>query len=910
MTRLAAAVFAVAAVASAAAKVLIGSLEAVDYGVGGRVYALNDRVLEVVGFQYDGSGPDARFWVRRESNGSGGGEVAPEEGSCGRVKLGRSRRKTVRVQLPAGMTVADVGWFGVWSEELGFEFGGVVVAAVKGLEKAGEGDLVCAEREREGGAEGSVGGGAPPAARIAEIFPVAPGWSCEELEQGQYQVRWEIQGLQIGFELVGRVTDAEYMAFGPSGSDAKTDLIGSDPVIAAVFEKGEWGARDYFVSGRRPCKDGAGICEDVAAGGTDRVQVKGGTRQGDLVRVQFARLLKKGDPIYDRAVNESGKTFISWAIGSMDAGVVGLYGSRTSAQGVDVAFDFTRKAENACKPLTAGGENGGTAAEKFEKPWDRPVLALEDGDNVVAVIGPSGGPRGLEAIAQRKGWGIAWFLGKEGKDPVLAPTVGVERGSAYTFKVRGGDDENSAERYNPFYITSSDKGGTEVKGEKVYAEPVAGKLCQLIGGDVDAKDYKNYIDSLKGDCLEDDKGAKDLKWKVAKDTPDTVYYQSRSNAYLGWKVRVFDAGKLDVAELEKSNVAIKASSGASSCSVEFKGEERTFSRCRKDLADKFDVYWDLEGGELTTLFTAEADDGDGYIAWGWGHDAMVPGNAVVVSIDPKSGDAVARDHALTSKSPAGVTVDSSSKLTALDAEATGKRMTGIFTRSLSDKVTNGETDAIWAVGGAPTKPNELSYHKSQGRARLDLSAAVAGDGEIVSDAKKLTALWKVHAWMMGIAWVVLAPLAIMTMRFGKKWNPLSFRLHQMGMILVFLLALAAFIIALVTGARNHIAHFAVGVAVMVLAVLVIVGGLFRPGKVAVTKRRVFFILHSNFGRLAWVLAVVNCFLGLGVAGSGIALFIIVGVGVALFTLVFGILSAMSHRFPPKEIADESGYQQA
>ena len=42
---------------------------------------------------------------------------------------------------------------------------------------------------------------------------------------------------------------------------------------------------------------------------------------------------------------------------------------------------------------------------------------------------------------------------------ILIPELVVTRGSEYTFIVEGGTDENSLNRYHPFYITDSINGG-------------------------------------------------------------------------------------------------------------------------------------------------------------------------------------------------------------------------------------------------------------------------------------------------------------------------------------------------------------------------------------------------------------------------------------------------------------------
>ncbi len=42
----------------------MGSLRNYNHGIGGTVYAKDERTLFIKDFKYDGAGPDAFFWVR------------------------------------------------------------------------------------------------------------------------------------------------------------------------------------------------------------------------------------------------------------------------------------------------------------------------------------------------------------------------------------------------------------------------------------------------------------------------------------------------------------------------------------------------------------------------------------------------------------------------------------------------------------------------------------------------------------------------------------------------------------------------------------------------------------------------------------------------------------------------------
>jgi hypothetical protein len=47
-----------------------------------------------------------------------------------------------------------------------------------------------------------------------------------------FQVRWKVNGDALDFELLGEIPEDSYMAFGVSGEDYGTAMIGADIVVA------------------------------------------------------------------------------------------------------------------------------------------------------------------------------------------------------------------------------------------------------------------------------------------------------------------------------------------------------------------------------------------------------------------------------------------------------------------------------------------------------------------------------------------------------------------------------------------------------------------------------------------------------------------------------------------------------
>lgn len=56
---------------------LIGSLKNYAHGIKGDVYAVDDTTIFIKGFCYDGTGPDAYFWVGNSSTPTPQGYIVP-----------------------------------------------------------------------------------------------------------------------------------------------------------------------------------------------------------------------------------------------------------------------------------------------------------------------------------------------------------------------------------------------------------------------------------------------------------------------------------------------------------------------------------------------------------------------------------------------------------------------------------------------------------------------------------------------------------------------------------------------------------------------------------------------------------------------------------------------------------------
>lgn len=763
---------------------VIGNLSTLAHEVSGTVYAVDDRTFEVQNLIYDGLGPAAYFWAGKGPVSSDGFRVSllPE---CKSEKLPQYQGDTIRVELPANTTINDIDYLSIWCETAAMNFGDVKIGAP--------------ERENvpvsSGGSMCGVGGGNSTSS-TGGTFPVMEGYNCEDLKEGEFQVRWKVEGANIDFELVGKVEQGTYMGFGVSGSPVRTDMTGSDVVIAA--EDGtNFVAIDYFLQSRAQCANGAGVCPDSIFGGNDSIAAGtvSGRRVGDTLMMKYRRPVAASDDNDKPFLLGAGeRTFLSWALGpyNQEAKLPQFHGGPMSFPKDNVAFEFGRTVTDNCKvPINAIGGEPETPAEEKMEPWTRkPLVGVTD---ITARIGPSGGKQGVAAITpDGNSWGIAWYLSPTnttGND-TLIPAVAVERGVAYTFRVFGGDNASNPGAHHPLYITSDADGGIATKNpedrgkEILYAgitnltkdgnnvtdftATAQGTLCELRGARGSNPDdfatFDEYHSSFNNSCTNsvDASSAGILEWTVPTDfEPQVVYYQCATHRDLGFKLVVFDKGQVDMERLiRESNGQLVAppaendtvlstpappasdSSNATDptnmnteCTVTFQGVPVSFTEC--DVNDEMmKVYWTAGNDGIDTLFVAKST---GWAGLGWGHSTMVPGNAAIAYLSPEGAVSIS-DYALQSRSTAGVQPGTSQGLTGTFAEidTTAGTISGRFTRPLTavgiPEIINGENSLIWAIGPSSPSGTELERHSERGSKTVSVTLATGSDASATGNS--------------------------------------------------------------------------------------------------------------------------------------------------------------------------------
>ncbi|CAH1641352.1 unnamed protein product [Spodoptera littoralis] len=517
------------------------------------VVVVDAQTLLVPNFSYDGEAPDAKFWVGRGDKPSPQGIRIPDENGK-EAPLRKYDKKTIVLTLPGELTVFDIGHFAVWCEAFTVNFGHVT------LPRAALANV-------------------PPSLKMLGVSPQSK-LNCEVLyDELAFEVRWAVAGDSIVLQLVAKLEDGEYMAFGVSGDNQKTQMVGGDPAVAWVDKRTLKGyAEDYYLDAKSQCAGVRGSCPDERlVDNTNSIRLLNAALVNGYSIVTYQRSLKAADEL-DRAVLTNGSQAIIWAIGPLNSrNEVSYHPHFTKG---DKLIEFGRPPVWNC-PMPEEDDAAAPAAPPPSLPapqpaqvikanpvpppkpvpkavpWEIPAIqCYEPPDGVFyAQMGPTGGKQGYSAITGHVGWGISWYI-----NGLLIPEINVIRGRKYTFVVEGGSNPDVPARYHPFYITNDPVGGyfhktdKEKEGIEIYAgvrrtrtgelTPTGvGRLCNWTpdSSGPEADDFPSfgaYQRSLTLVCEEGNPGV--VSWIPDRNTPNTVYYQCFTHRHLGWKINVLD----------------------------------------------------------------------------------------------------------------------------------------------------------------------------------------------------------------------------------------------------------------------------------------------------------------------------------------------------------------------------------
>lgn len=85
---------------------------------------------------------------------------------------------------------------------------------------------------------------------------------------------WKVVGEYVEIELIGRIEEDQYMAFGISGRNGHSQMVGGDVVVAFYDRKmRRFRAEDYYLSALAQCDGKQGVCPDERIGGRNDAEL-------------------------------------------------------------------------------------------------------------------------------------------------------------------------------------------------------------------------------------------------------------------------------------------------------------------------------------------------------------------------------------------------------------------------------------------------------------------------------------------------------------------------------------------------------------------------------------------------------------------------------------------------------------
>ncbi|CAG4973312.1 unnamed protein product [Colias eurytheme] len=109
---------------------IIGRLTQYAHGIRGTVYAVDENTVFIRGFAYDGTGPDAYFWIGDTPQPSPEGILVPypeDYPSRDPPVLSAHSNSDILLRLPGGKRLRDIKWISVWCRRFTVNFGDVFI---------------------------------------------------------------------------------------------------------------------------------------------------------------------------------------------------------------------------------------------------------------------------------------------------------------------------------------------------------------------------------------------------------------------------------------------------------------------------------------------------------------------------------------------------------------------------------------------------------------------------------------------------------------------------------------------------------------------------------------------------------------------------------------------------------------
>jgi hypothetical protein len=108
----------------------------------------------------------------------------------------------------------------------------------------------------------------PPPSQTSTTTQRPKSKNCKELIDGKLQIQWEVQGDSVVIDLFGRMSEEQYMAFGLSGANGRSQMVNGD-IVVAFYDRSQLRFRveDYYISHLSQCDGKQGVCPDERIGG-------------------------------------------------------------------------------------------------------------------------------------------------------------------------------------------------------------------------------------------------------------------------------------------------------------------------------------------------------------------------------------------------------------------------------------------------------------------------------------------------------------------------------------------------------------------------------------------------------------------------------------------------------------------
>jgi len=224
-----------------------------------------------------------------------------------------------------------------------------------------------------------------------------------------------------------------------------------------------------------------------------------------------------------------------------------------------------------------------------------------------------------------------------------------------------------------------------------------------------------------------------------------------------------------------------------------------------------------------------------------------------------------------------------------------------FTRPLhsgSNPIANATTMNI--IASTHETSQNLAYHTCRVQRLFTVNLLSGKDSDVESGRDIMRTI---HGSLMMTGWGVFLVLGMLVARYGRNAFPdgLWLIFHQLFQTTGLLFITAGFILAEIMVHGAHFAttyHSQLGTAIIGGAYLQYLSGIIRPhhdpGQPKTTIRKLFEVLHPNWGRLLCISATVNIFTGIRIIGWPFFVLIIYAVWVA-FLIILSIFLEVRKR---------------